>query len=474
MDVLLPPNASAFERSLEQAMARHGDTRDVVIDRLWRPYDCPIAVLPFLAWGLGVRRWDPAWPEQTRREAVAGAIAVHRLRGTRAAIEAALDEIGAVYDITERPTGTDFTIAISIRNSTTLLGMTDTAAIRAYLDDVKRFSVHYALDLSHSFACSFIYVAAGVGAVQVGDFRLVVDVEPIMTAPANQGPVAAAGADQIAAAGARITLDGSGSTDPDGTIASYAWVQTAGDAVVLDDADTATPAFDAPSTSAEQTLIFRLTVTDDDAAMSSDEVSVVVAAFVAPMSVSYRFDSIEALRAFATFAEGSDAGRWEIIATGNTTSNSTGPGRNSGGPYAATDTSSAGGFSEIIDNSTVDLSVEMVWGVPTGRVLRLECAIMGIFEDDGEGLMVQGMATGGQWADIRLIRGWSYVAEAVEGDDLTDYDDTTIACTRDGGWATFDVAIPDAHEQVRLRLVATGGNIYQHDIALWSAELRNT
>ena len=471
--VLLPPNASPLERALEQSMARQGDERDVDIDRLWRPYECPVAVLPFLAWALGVQRWDPGWPEATRRHVAADAIAVHRLRGTLGAIEAALDEIGAVYDIEERPGGINFTMAIAIYNSSTLLGTTDTARIGEYIDDVKRYSVHYTIALTASLRHSSILVAAGAAAVQVADFTLEVDVEPIEVVVPNQAPVAAAGADQVAAAGARVTLDGSGSADPDGTIAAYAWVQTAGDVVALDDAGVVMPAFDAPSSGAEQTLVFLLTVTDDDGAMSSDEVNVVVAAFVPPTPVSYRFDSIEALRAFATFAEGSTAGRWAVLVGGGSTSSSgTGPGENSEGPYAATDASS-GTFNSIEDNSTFDLDVEMAWPAVTGRVLRLECAVMGVFADAGEGVMVQGMAPGGQWEDVTLIRGWMHDDYLLD-DEMIDYAGAVNLCTRAGGWATFDVAIPDTHEQVRLRLVASGGSVFQHDVALWSAELRNT
>ena len=468
--VLLPPNATPLERNIEQSMAFYGDEREVLVGQTWRPHQCPVEVLPFLAWGLRVRRWDATWPEETRRRVVADAIAVHKIRGTTAAVEAALDDIGAVYDIEIRPGGAAFRMTVSVYNSATLLGETNTATLREYIDDVKRFSVHYDLGLAASLDCSFVFLAVGVGGVQIGDFVLQVDVEPV--AAPNQGPVASAGANQAVAAGARITLDGSGSADPDGSIASYAWVQTAGDAVVLDDADTATPEFDAPSTSAEQTLVFRLTVTDGDGAMATDDVDVVVAAFVPPTPVSYRFNTIEALREFATFVEGDGDGRWAIIQSGSTGSGGTGPGENSAGPYAATD-SSGSLLTVAIENSVFDLDVEMTWPAPTGRVLRLECAVMGEFEEAGEGLMVQGMAAGGQWEDIALVRGWSYSETYTQGSDITDYGGATIACTRDGGWATFDVAIPDAHEQVRLRLVASGGAVFRHDVALWSAELRN-
>ena len=173
--VLLPPNTSPLERNLEQSMALYGDQREVRIDKLWQPFECPVEVLPFLARGLGVRRWDPAWPEATRRQVVADAIAVHRIR-TLGAVEAALDDIGAVHYVDERPSGAAFKMAISVYNSNTLLGETDPATLRVYIDDVKRFSVHYDLTLAASLDCSPIHFAAGVGGVQIGDFTLEVDV----------------------------------------------------------------------------------------------------------------------------------------------------------------------------------------------------------------------------------------------------------------------------------------------------------
>ena len=47
----------------------------------------------------------------------------------------------------------------------------------------------------------------------------------------NPPPRANAGVDQTVRAGAVVTLDGSNSTDPNGSIASYAWTRTAGPAV---------------------------------------------------------------------------------------------------------------------------------------------------------------------------------------------------------------------------------------------------
>ena len=200
--------------------------------------------------------------------------------------------------------------------------------------------------------------------------------------------------------------------------------------------------------------------------------AVPVAAIQAP-PVTYRFDTIQHLREFATFTEGSSLGAWEIIGSGSTDSGGTGPGDNSGGPYAATD-ASGGTFTHIRNNSIFNLDMEASWPAAVGRVLRLRCAVAGDFDDDAtEGLVVQGMASGGNWEDITLIRGWAHSDGYDAGDEIDDYGGTTLTCAQNGGWVDFDVAIPDAHEQVRLRLEASGGPGFNHDIALWSAELRN-
>jgi large repetitive protein len=72
-------------------------------------------------------------------------------------------------------------------------------------------------------------------------------------------------------------LDGSGSNDPDGTIASCSWTQTAGASVTLSDANSKTPSFTAPDVGSDgDTLTFELTVTDSDGATATDSVDVKV------------------------------------------------------------------------------------------------------------------------------------------------------------------------------------------------------
>ena len=95
--------------------------------------------------------------------------------------------------------------------------------------------------------------------------------------PGNSPPVADAGPDQNRQEGQTVTLDGSGSYDPDGTIVSYRWQQTGGTAVALSDTSAVKPTFTAPEAgAADLVLTFELTVTDDTAQTSTDTLLVTV------------------------------------------------------------------------------------------------------------------------------------------------------------------------------------------------------
>lgn len=99
----------------------------------------------------------------------------------------------------------------------------------------------------------------------------------ISVTPVNAAPVADAGPDQVREEGEDVSLDGSGSSDPDGSIAAFAWAQVAGSPVSLEAADSATPRFTAPPVEATGELLrFTLTVTDNEGASASDSVEILV------------------------------------------------------------------------------------------------------------------------------------------------------------------------------------------------------
>ncbi|MBV1879742.1 MAG: hypothetical protein KUG79_19020 [Pseudomonadales bacterium] len=93
------------------------------------------------------------------------------------------------------------------------------------------------------------------------------------TAFANNAPIANAGLDQTVAGAATVVLDGASSSDAEGGI-SFAWVQTQGQTVSLDDPSIASPSFLAPSVSISEVLTFSVTVTDSIGLEATDTVDI--------------------------------------------------------------------------------------------------------------------------------------------------------------------------------------------------------
>ncbi|WP_434133690.1 glycosyl hydrolase family 18 protein [Enterobacter cloacae] len=94
--------------------------------------------------------------------------------------------------------------------------------------------------------------------------------DPVVT---NHAPVASA-ADQSVTGPATVTLDGSASTDPDGDALTYKWTQISGPSVTLTNSTKAKATFSVGAVTSNQTLAFRLTVTDAKGLSSTADVQV--------------------------------------------------------------------------------------------------------------------------------------------------------------------------------------------------------
>ncbi|MDD5712313.1 MAG: CocE/NonD family hydrolase, partial [Smithellaceae bacterium] len=105
-------------------------------------------------------------------------------------------------------------------------------------------------------------------------------IEHPITTPANQPPVAEAGADKTALTGQSVAFDGSASQDPDGTITSYRWDFGDGTGV---DGDQASHNYGAAGS-----FTAALTVTDDKGATASDTCVVTVTAPPALTTISQK------------------------------------------------------------------------------------------------------------------------------------------------------------------------------------------
>ena len=92
----------------------------------------------------------------------------------------------------------------------------------------------------------------------------------------NVDPIANAGSDQTVGPRQTVVLDGSNSSDSDGSIVQYQWTQVSGKNVSLNNANSAVTEFKSPGVrrGKTKTLVFELTVTDDQGATATDLVTV--------------------------------------------------------------------------------------------------------------------------------------------------------------------------------------------------------
>ena len=124
---------------------------------------------------------------------------------------------------------------------------------------------------------SYVYTAqAGVHVLTVkAKHFLGTDTQTWNVLTDNSPPVANAGADRTVLVDTTVTLNGTGSTDPDNNISSYHWQQTGGPTVTLTNANAAIVQFTA-AVSDGSVLTFKLTVTDTGGLQSTDTCTITV------------------------------------------------------------------------------------------------------------------------------------------------------------------------------------------------------
>ena len=188
-----------------------------------------------------------------------------------------MNEANALHLITLSGTERDLTnYSFTAQNIETTCGLATGSVTNVQSDYVNGLTISNYSDFEASFVYSGqvykMYISPStVASITVSTYS-----------PANSAPTADAGADQTAvASAATVTLDGSGSTDPDtGDTLTYAWTQTSGTTMSLSSTTAAQPTFTAPTLGANDaavTLTFSLVVTDDKSnASTADTVDITV------------------------------------------------------------------------------------------------------------------------------------------------------------------------------------------------------
>jgi len=137
-----------------------------------------------------------------------------------------------------------------------------------------------AVALEDDLACTSTLVPTSSGVhvfeliVSDGQLSSTADQAQVVVNAVNQVPTANAGEDQLVLVNDAVTLDGSGSTDPDGDPLTYAWQQAEGPATVsLEGASSEAATFTPPETG---TYRFELVVSDGETSSAPDAVTVTV------------------------------------------------------------------------------------------------------------------------------------------------------------------------------------------------------
>ena len=97
---LLPKNANQFERDLEDTTARI-DEVPITIRDSWNAEDCPVELLPWLAWAFSLDSWQGYWTEDVKRQRIRDAIAIQQKKGTKKSILDVIEAYGAEAQLTE-------------------------------------------------------------------------------------------------------------------------------------------------------------------------------------------------------------------------------------------------------------------------------------------------------------------------------------------------------------------------------------
>jgi phage tail P2-like protein len=97
---LLPINTLEYERDLETVSKRISDVPTNIRDS-WDADNCPVDLLPWLAWSLSIDTWKSYWPEHVKRARIKSAMQVQRKKGTKRSVREVAQSFGAESSLTE-------------------------------------------------------------------------------------------------------------------------------------------------------------------------------------------------------------------------------------------------------------------------------------------------------------------------------------------------------------------------------------
>ena len=95
---LLPINASQLLKDLESSSLK-ATSLEALNRYVTNPDLAPDNILPWLAFSVSVDDWSDNWPKVIKREMIKNSISLHQIKGTKRAIQKALEIIGVAGEI---------------------------------------------------------------------------------------------------------------------------------------------------------------------------------------------------------------------------------------------------------------------------------------------------------------------------------------------------------------------------------------
>jgi len=162
---LLPPGSTALELALEQVAADLLDI-PVPIRAVRSADDCPIALLPWEAWGRSLDAWSTDWPDAIKRARVRNAIPIARRKGSAASVRNVVASFGGSVAIREwwqrTPRGVPHSFDLVLN-----LDQAGAPATAAFVDQVIAEVSRVKPARSHFTFTQGLTASAGVGLIAV-------------------------------------------------------------------------------------------------------------------------------------------------------------------------------------------------------------------------------------------------------------------------------------------------------------------
>ena len=164
---LLPINASQLLKDLESSSLK-ATSLEALNRYVTNPDLAPDNILPWLAFSVSVDDWSDNWPKAIKREMIKNSISLHQIKGTKRAIQKALDIIGVAGEIVEwwelnpRMTPHSFNITAYLNDNINegadvIIGLDTQQKLINIIENVKPARSHFNFKLGARFESQISY-----------------------------------------------------------------------------------------------------------------------------------------------------------------------------------------------------------------------------------------------------------------------------------------------------------------------------